>query len=354
MSCYDRSNSQSSQGGGEPYNHNHYYNNQGEYESHAGANQPIPRSGYHVPQPQNNISSRHSYYQPYYAEVFPSFPPPYPISGQQTSQIVAVSSQPTTALETGTSNNNQGCDNPAPKRKRKAKDKPKRPLSAYNIFFQEERNRILESIPDKDKKTNENESEGPAAKKNPKKKRPHGKIDFEGLAKQIGQKWKNIGSEELERCKKLAAKDTERYEEEMKEYRAKLEEVKNSPSPQENKKQKAETSVESGAVSHHGSEMVYPHQFQYAPHQHMYRSWGSFPPGGGPQQQHTPSMNGSSLNVFPSTSGYMLHNSNIGPVSERGQVPFNHRQFPLANQWSHTNHQASMYDPPYSPNTRKK
>jgi len=61
-----------------------------------------------------------------------------------------------------------------------AKMKPKRPLSAYNIFFKEERNRILDGIPDSEAKHT------PRTRK--RKTTPHGKIGFENLAKAIGER----------------------------------------------------------------------------------------------------------------------------------------------------------------------
>jgi hypothetical protein len=89
-----------------------------------------------------------------------------------------------------------------------ARVKPKRPLSAYNIFFKEERCRILDQIPDSDAKT----APQPSRKRHTK---PHGKIGFENLAKAIGRRWQALSAEELAFYKSKAAQDMKRYKREM-------------------------------------------------------------------------------------------------------------------------------------------
>mmetsp|Transcript_4077 Transcript_4077/g.5339 ORF Transcript_4077/g.5339 Transcript_4077/m.5339 type:complete len:368 (-) Transcript_4077:217-1320(-) len=108
--------------------------------------------------------------------------------------------------------------------RKKHKDKPKRPLSAYNIFFKEERKRILESIPSKgeegDDASKEEESEenveiDEKTGKKKRKKTPHGKIGFENLAKIIGQRWQELKEDKIAYYKDLAAQDMKRYKEQM-------------------------------------------------------------------------------------------------------------------------------------------
>ena len=84
-------------------------------------------------------------------------------------------------------------------------EKPKRPLTAYNIFFREERQRLLETLP---------------VLKNVKSKKAHGKISFPDLAKRISCEWKRISpSSKVHYCE-LACKDKMRYYREMEEWRA--------------------------------------------------------------------------------------------------------------------------------------
>lgn len=80
------------------------------------------------------------------------------------------------------------------KRRHKPKDFPKRPLSAYNIFFKETREKIL--------KSNEGKSE----------------IPFQTMAKEIAARWKDLDPEEKERVDSLAQADMKRYREEVKKY----------------------------------------------------------------------------------------------------------------------------------------
>jgi hypothetical protein len=92
--------------------------------------------------------------------------------------------------------------------RRKPKDRPKRPLSAYNIFFKEERGKILSEIPG----GHQNEH---GEKKGKRKKSPHGKIGFESLAKTIGQRWQSLDPTQIEHYKSKAMEDMVRYKEEM-------------------------------------------------------------------------------------------------------------------------------------------
>lgn len=78
---------------------------------------------------------------------------------------------------------------------------PQRPLSAYNIFFKETREKILTS-----------------------KAAPEGNksFDFQSMAKEIAARWKNLSPEERKRVEGLAKKDMERYREEVSAYEEKM------------------------------------------------------------------------------------------------------------------------------------
>jgi hypothetical protein len=103
------------------------------------------------------------------------------------------------------------------KARKKAKDKPKRPLSAYNVFFKEERQRILKEIPDLQHKVG-------VAQMMKNGKKPHGKIDFQSLAKVVGKRWQNLPPDELKSYKEKANIDMLRYKKEMEAYSVREEE----------------------------------------------------------------------------------------------------------------------------------
>jgi len=113
--------------------------------------------------------------------------------------------------------------------KKKPKGKPKRPLSAYNIFFKEERERILQTLPKKgeDVDSKEEEEAGDDGTNGKKRKRasPHGKIGFENLAKTIGKRWRELDPDDLTYYKVKAGVDMKRYKDETEKFMAKQREA---------------------------------------------------------------------------------------------------------------------------------
>ena len=95
-------------------------------------------------------------------------------------------------------------------KKKAPKDKPKRPLSAYNIYFKEERARLLA-------KDMEESQFGPEHRT------ASGKIKFENLAKIISARWGSLESNEMDYYKEKADEDMQRYRSQMEVYKKKHE-----------------------------------------------------------------------------------------------------------------------------------
>lgn len=110
--------------------------------------------------------------------------------------------------------------------KKKPKDKPKRPLSAYNFFFKEEREKILKIVVAEDPAKVENDPKSDDYISDDllnRLKKEGGKVSFEEMGKLIGQRWKNIDPDRLQKYSDKAQDDTERYKKEMQAYNGRQE-----------------------------------------------------------------------------------------------------------------------------------
>mmetsp|Transcript_29960 Transcript_29960/g.49451 ORF Transcript_29960/g.49451 Transcript_29960/m.49451 type:complete len:338 (-) Transcript_29960:99-1112(-) len=110
--------------------------------------------------------------------------------------------------------------------RKKPKDKPKRPLSAYNFFFKEEREKILKVVLSEENTKEENDPEGTdyiSEEMMTRLRKEGGKVSFEEMGKLIGQRWKKIDPDRLSKYSELAAEDTERYKKEMQSYNGRQE-----------------------------------------------------------------------------------------------------------------------------------
>lgn len=110
--------------------------------------------------------------------------------------------------------------------KKKPKDKPKRPLSAYNFFFKEEREKILKVVLAEDPskiQSNPEDVDYLDEAAIGRLKKEGGKVSFEEMGKIIGQRWKNIDPDRLSTYSEMASEDTERYKTEMQAYNGRQE-----------------------------------------------------------------------------------------------------------------------------------
>ena len=114
-------------------------------------------------------------------------------------------------------------------------ERPKRPRTAYNYFFQDERQKLLQNLPE------------PARGK--RKGRGHGKIAFADMAKVISAKWKVIDSERMIYYANSSNHDKFRYRQQMEEYK---------------EAQREQQSCEEAAANSMDS-ILEPHVFRRAP-----------------------------------------------------------------------------------------
>jgi len=107
--------------------------------------------------------------------------------------------------------------------KRKPKDEPKRPLSAYNCFFREERTKIVVVV---EKGADlKDDDPGLTDEEFSKLRKKNGKVSFEEMGKAIGRRWKEIDERHKEYYQKLADEDADRYKMEMQKYNTKQEKL---------------------------------------------------------------------------------------------------------------------------------
>lgn len=103
---------------------------------------------------------------------------------------------------------------------KKPADMPKRPLSAYNIFFRDERERLLSAGPEGKQGVREDVGGGEVSTGGKKQKKPSG-IGFANLAKTIASRWKELDDGVRAPYEKIAAAEKKKYDELVAEWRIK-------------------------------------------------------------------------------------------------------------------------------------
>jgi len=136
---------------------------------------------------------------------------------------------------------------PAPtvsRRKKKPRGMPKRPLSAYNLFFQRERIVILAEAA--------NNNNAAAAAGQPEQP----SVSFEELGRSIGKRWKSLSLEERKEYDELSREDTVRYRNEMDAFNEAKRQRHNSNNDTSNK---SSSSMEDAMSSSGGSNDHFDH-----------------------------------------------------------------------------------------------
>ena len=144
------------------------------------------------------------------ADIEPNPLPPFPAVTRASSTSAAGS-------DTGSKKNDKPTKKKSSKKgkakKKKPKnglEKPKRPLSAYNLFFQSQRQELLAQLP---------------VRAQGKPKNSHGKCGFQELAKIIGAKWRNLDNVSRNYFDKLAVIEKKKYDKAVKYYKMQVEQL---------------------------------------------------------------------------------------------------------------------------------
>lgn len=129
---------------------------------------------------------------------------------------------------------------------KKPKDMPKRPLSAYNLFFKARREEFINSSlsVNAGPRSKGGKATG-GASDNPRRSPTSCGMGFANLAKTIAAEWKTLDDSTKAPFEEQAAKEKQLYDVAVSEWRLKQKEVKDSPSP----KKKIETIHEQRASS---------------------------------------------------------------------------------------------------------
>ena len=97
-------------------------------------------------------------------------------------------------------------------------DRPKRPLSAYNFFFKDERAKMIAEAPGEVPSDVVSDHSSSCGGRKRKKQKPHRKVGFEEMARVIGRKWKTLDPELRPRYQAMAEEEKKRYKANMDAY----------------------------------------------------------------------------------------------------------------------------------------
>lgn len=102
------------------------------------------------------------------------------------------------------------------KRNRKGEEgRPKRPLTAYNLYFKEQRRKLIAEFEQEDR------SHTSESTKQMRRQAPHGKLGFEEMGRTIAKQWRELSPEKKAQYEEIAVENKRRYKEEIAKHKKK-------------------------------------------------------------------------------------------------------------------------------------